>query len=231
MQSRFNCACFKGKTLVNYLLMGLVLGACFVDSPPFINASRADGLNEGHFVSINKNPCGASSIIILLHLGRPTAIFGAVHAVDIQSVKSASIGALPHIFGEGFKTVLPPFANLNASTTVIVEAYIVGIAAPKLHALPTCIGLPPFKSSGSSMHFSPKTPTAFAHPSLHIGKKFLALFSTVTKAFNKGGPFSQSKHKEISVFFTNAVSASKMPRGLIHNNDHNMLTCFSKCKL
>lgn len=186
MKLTFSPTWFTGKTLVNYLLMGLVFIACFVNSLPFINPSGSNGLSEGHFGSIDKNPSSSSSIIVLLQLGRPAAIFRGVHAVDIQSVKGASLGPLTHVLGERFKTVLPPFANLNASTSVIMEVRRIFIEASCFHAIPTFISLSPFRGSGFSMLLSKKTPAALNVSPFHVWKKSFAFISTLTKTCDKG---------------------------------------------
>lgn len=102
--------------------------------------SRVGPLREGFGFPVKGNVSIFASIVCLLFLREPSAIFWGVRAIVINSIKAVLRGgAFSHIGNKILKGILPSVANVNTSAAIMGIAFIVGIVAPLPHASPYMI--------------------------------------------------------------------------------------------
>lgn len=111
-----------------------------------------------------------SLVLALLVAGSPSAVCGSVIAISDDAVDSASGRSHSHVGNEVGKTLDPAFAHIDATTTVVLEAFGLWIKAATEHSRPTvvrrCVAEP-------MLQFQAPTTFHLAKPEIACGNDLL----------------------------------------------------------
>jgi hypothetical protein len=93
----------------------------------------------GEYLAVTlRNAFAAAPVVLLLAMCCPSAVFGAVATVIVNSVKCSAGGAGAHIRQEVGKHH-PAFADRDTTPAILMEVCIFGIKAPLFHGFPCVV--------------------------------------------------------------------------------------------
>lgn len=82
-----------------------------------------------------------SSIICLLKRGCPSAIFGAIRPIVINSIERCAFRPVAHVCVKGSKRVAPSIADVDSPSSIPPVCNHVGVVAPVFHGVPNAVFL------------------------------------------------------------------------------------------
>jgi hypothetical protein len=103
--------------------------------PSDIKALRPLGDSHAHPSALENNI--VPRIIRLLNRVRPSAVFWAVVSIVVDPVDAGTFWSCAHVAGEYREAILPPFADLDSSSSITWESGMLGIGCSGLHPLPS----------------------------------------------------------------------------------------------
>ena len=125
--------------------MNIALGNGFIWRPSapksLINSARLESkhfssFHDAHSSSIKIMNRVSAFVTLLLAPCNPFAVFGAIVAVIINSLKRVSSWAFSHIFQKVFKAIQPPFTYGNSSAAIVRVFFSMDSIAPSFHFNP-----------------------------------------------------------------------------------------------
>jgi hypothetical protein len=126
-----------------------------------------------------------SLVLILLYAVSPLAVIGGIWPIVILPLDSKPSWPVFHVADKVCKRIEPSLADVNSSSTIVLEAFVSGIVASILHPVVHFPERMTAKSVGPvsfRQHFTAKTSTALC-PSVQRNLSDRARVTTVT---NKG---------------------------------------------
>lgn len=126
-----------------------------------------------------------SGVVVLLMVVCPSAVFRAISAISIYSVKRFFVWSLAHVFNKVCKGIFPPVANLYPSAAVKVKPRSVLVFTPLLHSRPNsvCPRLGhPVRSGPYFRGFSRKAPAGNRSAAIEMPSGNDLFYSAVTHA-------------------------------------------------
>ena len=137
-------------------------------------------LRDGKRLSVKRDQCIASTVVILVNRRCPPAIFGRVPGVVVNSVQGHAVRPVSHV-GQEILKFHPSLANIYSSTAVPGVVPMVRIQAPLFHCGPRLIGRRFSPIGGMTMPSIPDAVLAMASldiSSSDMGDKALPLLAT-----------------------------------------------------
>jgi len=99
--------------------------------------SQCTALVYDHGTSLQRRTFfSLSSIVGLLLISCPTAIFRIIGTIIVDAIKCGSLGTLPHVRKEILERIPPSVANGNATSTVIFVIFTVWVEASVFQPVP-----------------------------------------------------------------------------------------------
>ena len=107
-------------------------------------------------------------IFLLFSGGFPGAVFRRVRAIVIEAIDPFAFWRFSYISKESFKRIEPTVANINASTSIVFEMWLLRIVTTLFHGFPNSMSPRP-RLSMSGMRslnefFREQTTTGFSMP-------------------------------------------------------------------
>lgn len=123
------------------------LSHCSFDGPAMLettpNQTRTESRDFSQFASgsydsfIGQSPCIPSVVGLGFHAG-PSAVFRSVVTVWVNAIKRESARLLAHVFKKS-KKAIPSLAHLDATTSVVMVAFLPWVGASRLHGSPRSV--------------------------------------------------------------------------------------------
>lgn len=178
-----------------------------VNCSPNRFAELSTGVNKTHRLARNKHDSICSTIIILLGLVRPFAVFWTIISIVIDSIQAATRWFSSHVFQKAVK-IRPSLTDLYSSSSIILVSAFFRVFAPSMHVIPDPINGENF--SGFSASRISEAPATFAAPGGYGLKSCFALRPAVAPAFYKSLFIGKIQYGQLSELLPDAIFNSSV---------------------